>query len=393
VARARPGTPTEWSHKSPVDTTMLLIIAALTVAGIVAVFSASYPSTSRPLEDGTPGNAYRLLVTQSLHAALGALLCLLCSYIHPRRFHDWALRGLIAAVFLMLLVFTPLGVEMGGTRGWLRLGPVMFQPCEFAKIALIVFLARCISAAKEWPTRQVYTYAAAMGTTGLMCGICLVQNDLGSAAVMFCFGLTAIFFAGLRWWAVALTWGLASVLGLGLAWVEPYRWRRITAFLHPTHDTDDTAYQIIRMLIACARGGLIGPGLGLSREKWLGLPARHTDAIFCVIASELGFIGAATLVLVFLVFMYRGVALARLQPDGFSSILVASLASCIALQAFINMGVATGVLPCTGITLPFISAGGSSLLMTLAASGIILSLSRQARARSKEAQSECQQAA
>ncbi|MBM3498734.1 MAG: cell division protein FtsW, partial [Armatimonadetes bacterium] len=331
--------------------------------------------------------------TQGAHAVLGGLLCLFCSHMPPERFRAWAKYAFVASIFLMLLVFTPLGVEMGGARRWVRIGPLMFQPSEPTKIALILYLARCVTAARDWPKRQLHTYAAAMLSLGLVCGICLLQRDMGSAVVIFCFGLAVIFFAGLRWWAVALTWAGASVVGFYLAWVEPYRWRRITAFLHPTRDTDDTAYHVIRMLITCARGGLIGPGPGISREKWLALPARHTDAIFCVIASELGFIGAATLVLVFLLFLYRGLALARLQPDRYSAILLASLVTAIVLQAFVNMGVATGLLPCTGITLPFISAGGSSLVMTLVASGMILSLSRQARIRRKEAPAECPQAA
>jgi cell division protein FtsW len=376
-----------------VDVTTLLIIIGLTVGGIVAVFSASWPVTSRPLSDGTPGDPYKFLVSQTIYAILGGLFCTLFSYLPPERFRRCAKWSFAVSLILMLLVFTPLGVEMGGARRWIRIPPLMFQPSELAKVALIVYLARCVTTSREWPRKQLYTYTACMLATLLVSGLCLLQRDMGSAVVTFCCGLIVLFYAGLRWWAVAFTWAFATLTGVYLAWVEPYRWERITAFLHPTRDTDDTAYHIIRMLITCARGGLIGPGPGLSREKWLALPARHTDAIFCVIASELGFVGAAALVAVFLLLLYRALDLARRQPDRFSTVLMAGLGTSIVLQALVNMGVATGCLPCTGITLPFISAGGSSLLMTLVASGMLLSLSRQAHSRQREEEPECRQAA
>jgi len=382
-----------WSPQQPVDVNTLLTVIGLTVAGILAVFSASWPVTSRPMSDGTPGDPYKFLVSQTIYAILGGLLCTLFSYLPPERFRRAAKWGFLASIVLMLLVFTKLGVEMGGARRWLRIGPVMFQPSELAKLALIVYLARCVTGAKEWQHKQLHAYVACMLATAVVSGLCLLQHDMGSAVIAFCFGLVVLFFAGLRWWAVALTWAFATTVGLYLAWIEPYRWRRITAFLHPTEDTDDTAYHIIRMLITCARGGLIGPGPGLSREKWLALPARHTDAIFCVIASELGFLGAAALAIAFLLLMYRVLQLARRQPDRFAMILIASLGTCLVLQAFVNMGVATGCLPCTGITLPFISAGGSSLLATLMASGMILSLSRQAEPDEEEDPSQCPVAA
>jgi len=383
----------KWSPRAPVDVTTLLIIIGLTVAGILAVFSASWPVTSRPLDDGSLGDPYKFLVSQTVYAILGGVFCILFSYTSPERFRRSAKWGFALSILLMVLVFTPLGVEMGGARRWLRIGPLMFQPSELAKLALIVYLARCVTTPKEWPRKQSYTYCACMAAVLLISGLCMLQRDMGSAAVTFCFGLVVLFYAGLRWWMVAGTWALATLVGLYLAWIESYRWERITAFLHPTRDTDDTAYHIIRMLITCARGGLIGPGPGLSREKWLALPARHTDAIFCVIASELGFVGAAALVIVFLLFMFRALNLARRQPNPFSTVLLAGLGTSIVLQAFVNMGVATGCLPCTGITLPFISAGGSSLLMTLVACGMILSLSRQAAPEGEQEAAECLPAA
>ncbi|MGQ9730857.1 MAG: FtsW/RodA/SpoVE family cell cycle protein [Candidatus Zipacnadales bacterium] len=373
-----------WSLRSPVDVTILLMIVSLTVTGILAVFSASWPVASRPSSNGGPGDPYQFLVSQTLYAVLGGVFCLLFAHLNPVRVGQFARLMLGLSLVLMVLVFTNLGEERGGARRWLDMGPLTFQPSEFAKLALILYLARSITAAKEWPRRQFRTYLASMVVTGVIAGLCILQRDLGSAVIVFSFAIVVLFFAGLKWWAVAVTGLSAAALGLYFAWIEPYRWERITTFLHPTQDTDDTAYQVIRMLIACARGGIIGPGPGLNRDKWMALPVSHTDAIYCVIASELGFVGAATLTIVFLLFAWRVMDLARRQPDRFSMVLLASLGTCIVLQAFINMGVATGCLPCTGLPLPFISAGGSSLLITLCMSGLILSLSRQATPDERE---------
>lgn len=367
-----------WSRKSPADATLVLIVVNLTLVGVLAVFSASWPFDSRPLPDGTPGDPYRTLVRQALHAGIGGLLCVLFSYLPPHAFGRAAKVGLFSSIVLMGLCFSRWGVSAGGAHRWLRLGPVVFQPSELAKLALILYLARCVTTPKDWPRKQSYTFLAALVATITVSGLCLLQKDLGSAALAFAFGMVVLFYAGGRWHLIGAAWLLGSLACFYFAWIEPYRWRRITAFLHPTCDIDDSAYHVTTMLIACARGGLIGPGPGLSREKWLGLPNAHNDAIYCVIASELGFIGAAILAIVFLWLMFRTLDLARRQPDRFATILLSSLGSCIVLQAFVNMAVATGCLPCTGINLPFISAGGSSLVVTLIASGMMLSLSRQA---------------
>jgi cell division protein FtsW len=369
----------KWRPDLPVDDVLLVLIVSLVVAGIVCVFSASYPEASKPHADGSPGNPYKFLIQQTIYALAGGLACAIFAYISPARIRRWALFGVGAALGLMLAVFIPhVGVAMGGARRWIHLGPFLFQPSEMAKVALIAFVAWRVSQVRDWATGQYRVYAASMLATVLFCGLCVLQRDLGSAVVTFSVVFAALFFAGVnaRWLGATC---VAAVLGaLCLARMEPYRWERITAFLHPTRDTGDTSYHIARMLVTLSRGGLFGQGLGLSREKWLALPARHTDSIFSVIGAELGFVGAVALVLTFLFLVRRTILLARRQPDTFSAVLTAGLGSAIGIQAFINMGVACGLLPCTGLTLPFISAGGSSLVCTLIASGMLLSLSRQA---------------
>lgn len=353
----------KWRRTAPVDATLLLMIAGFAVTGIVIVFSATAPESG-----------YHYLIKQSAYAAIGAVLCAALSFVSPERLRRLALPGFLFAIVLMILAFTPLGIVRNGAPRWVWPG---FQPSEFAKLALILLLARCIAGARDWPKSQLDTYVACMTLTLSVCTLCLLQRDLGSAVVVFCFGVIILFFAGLNAYALSATVAAAGAAALGFARLEEYRWERIIAFLHPTQDPADTGYQIARMLCTVARGGLIGEGMGLCREKWLGIPAIEADAVYCVIAAELGFLGAAALVVAFFFFARRAVILSRSRPDFFSSILMAGLGSAIALQAFINMGVATGCVPCTGLTLPFISHGGSSLISTLAGAGILLSLSRQ----------------
>lgn len=353
----------KWHRSLPVDATLVLMVLGFAATGVVVVFSAT-----------APGSGFRYLIRQSAYAGVGAALCVVLSCVSPDRLRRLALPGFLVSIGLMLLTFTPLGIVKNGAPRWVQPG---FQPSEFAKLALILMLARCLAGAREWPRKQLDTYIACMTLTLGLCALCLFQRDLGSAVVAFCFGMIALFFAGLNGYAVTGTALAAGAAALAFARLETYRWERITAFLDPTRDPGDTGYQICRMLCTVARGGLIGEGVGLSREKWLGIPAIEADAVYCVIAAELGFIGAAALVVAFFFFARRAVILSRRQPDFFSSVLMASLGSAIALQAFINMGVATGCVPCTGLTLPFISHGGSSLISTLAGAGILLSLSRQ----------------
>jgi cell division protein FtsW len=353
----------KWHRSLPVDAVLVLMIVGFAATGIVVVFSAT-----------APGSGVKYLIRQSAYAGLGGILCALFSYMSPDSLRRLALWGFLAAIGLMLLTFTPLGIVRNGAARWVQPG---FQPSEFAKLALILMLARCLAGARDWPKRQLDTYIACMTLTLGVCALCLLQRDLGSAILVFCFGMITLYFAGLNVYAVTGTVVTAATAALAFARMEEYRWERITAFLDPTRDPVDVGYQVCRMLCTVARGGLIGEGVGLSREKWLGIPAIEADAVYCVVAAELGFIGAAALVVAFFFFIRRAVVLARSQPDFFSSVLMASLGSAIALQAFINMGVATGCVPCTGLTLPFISHGGSSLLTTLAAAGIMLSLSRQ----------------
>jgi cell division protein FtsW len=381
-AEREPSAPTpirQWRAGLPVDDHLLVLIVGLVVVGIVYVFSATFPTAGRPLASGASGNPYRFLIQQSVYAGIGAILCTIFSYVPPQRIRRWTVIGFAVALGLMVAVLIPgIGVVQGGARRWLPLGPILFQPSEPAKLALIALVAWRISQVRDWRRGQGRAFLGALLPAGLFAGLCAAQPDLGSAAVMFSSVLATLFFAGVNGGAIVVT-GLGAVAaGLGYARIEPYRWERITAFLDPTRDPGDTTYHISRMLVTLARGGLFGQGFGMSREKWIGLPARHTDSIFCVIGSELGFIGAAALVIAFLWFVRRAISLAARQPDRYSAVLMGGLASAIGLQAFINMGVACGLLPCTGLTLPFISAGGSSLVCALAASGIMLSLSRQA---------------
>ena len=326
----------KWSHRTPVDQMLVVLVVILTLVGILAVFSASWPHSSRPSEDGIPGDPYEFLVSQTRFAVVGGLACIAFAFVAPLHLKRLALVGyVVSLVFLVLCLL--IGVEMGGARSWLKIGPIQFQPSEVAKLMLILMLARVVGTPRKWPKvwpeereerwpkEQVMTYAWCIGLTLPVAGLCVAQPDLGTAVLAFCFGLVAIFFAGIRHTWIALTTTGAFTAALFLAWIEPYRWERITAFLHPFRDTADTGYQISRMLITIARGGLLGQGFGLSKVKWISLPARHTDSIYCIIAGELGLVGAAVLVAVFFLLARRALILARTQPDTFSAVAMATL--------------------------------------------------------------------
>jgi len=364
------------------DQRLLLVVAALAVLGIVMVLSASFPVASRSGPDGAPGDPFEYLKSHLLFAVVGLVGCVLAACLPLRAVRGLAVPLFAVAAVLMVLVFVPpIGAEpMGGAHRWIHL-PMgrFFQPSELAKVAIVLLLAWCASRAVERGESLRLTYGCGLGAAALMGGLCVAQRDLGSAVVCFLLTVMMLFLAGVRLETLLLPLAGGVLGALALAWKEPYRWQRVTAFLDPEADMQGSTYHVIRMLLALARGGIFGVGLGRSPEKWYALPARHTDSIFCVIGGELGFIGGVVVIAAFVWLAWRSVRVARSQNDAFGRLLASGLGCGIALQALVNIGVATGSLPCTGLTLPLISYGGSSLLMTLLAAGLLFGLSAEGR--------------
>lgn len=287
---------------------------------------------------------------------------------------------LLVAIGLLILVVIPgIGIYRLGARRWLGAGPLTFQPSEAAKFAFIMWLANYLA---HNPRDIRYFFRGLMPgllVLGLLFGLIMLEPDLGTSLALAGTGALMLFAAG----AELSHLGMLGVVGaagvFALAKIDAERWSRITTFLNPWADPTDSGYQIIQALLAFGSGGLFGVGLGASRQKYFYLPERHTDMIFAVLGEELGFIGSLLVLLLFFAFAWRGYRIAIQAPDRFTSLLAAGVTSLITLQAAMNIAVVTASIPSTGIPLPFLSYGGSSLLITLSGVGILLGVSRYCR--------------
>jgi cell division protein FtsW len=340
--------------------------------GLVMVLSASEYSALIHYDD-----SFYFFKRQLLWALIGLSLMFMVMNWDYRNWHRWAIPMLALAFLLLILVLIPgIGREVSGSSRWLEVGPLTFQPSEFIKLCLVVFTAYGLSRKGELVrsfTRGLLPFLIMLAAAA---GLILLQPDLGTAVTITGTILIMFFAAGAK---ISVLAGLAGagVVAVGLAIVmAPYRMQRFLAFLDPWQDPQGSGFQIIQSLYALGSGGLFGAGLGQGKQKFLYLPAQHTDFIFAVIGEELGFIGAALVISFFAVFVWRGLRVAVTAPDSFSSLLATGLTVGIALQAIINIGVVTGSMPITGITLPFVSFGGTSLIFTLIGVGILLNISK-----------------
>lgn len=350
----------------------------LMVLGLVFVFSASFPVAGRPDALGMPGDPYHYLVEHSQYVALALALMLATSLIPPAAIRSVAVPGFALCLGLIALtLFSPWGVSHGGAPRWLKLpGLPEFQPAEPTKVAFIALLASVLARRDEGAEDSASSYGAVLVVTGVLGVLMLMQRDQGMATIFVLIVLTMLFFAGMKLsHLLPLGLGIGGV-GLLLAYQEPYRWRRIVAFIDPEHALSDDRYHIISMLIAQARGGITGLGLGMCPDKWRSLPAAHTDSIFSVIGSELGLIGAVVVLVGIALLTHRALLIARHSRSAFGFYLTAGIAAMLVLQSIAHIAVNTSCMPCTGLTLPFISGGGTSLLSASIAAGMVLAVSR-----------------
>uniref|UniRef100_A0A7C2ICX5 Stage V sporulation protein E n=1 Tax=Ammonifex degensii TaxID=42838 RepID=A0A7C2ICX5_9THEO len=355
----------------PPDFILFLTVLLLLSIGVVMVFSASeYYALVRY------NDAFYFFKRQFLYAALGLGGMFFFLNYDYRNFKHLATPLLCLALSFLVLVLLPgVGHTSHGAQRWINLGPVTFQPSEVVKFGVVVFTASWLSQ-RQGAVRRLREIIPLLGITCLAAVLILLQPHLGTAValtgtvfiMLFCAGmpLTTLSFLGVG--------GLAAV-GAAVC-LEPYRLKRFLAFLNPWKDPQVSGFHIIQSLYAIGSGGLFGMGLGQGKQKFLYLPEQHTDFIFAVIAEELGFIGATLVIILFLILIWRGLRIALYAPDTFASLLAAGIITGIALQALINIGGVTGSLPVTGIPLPFISSGGTALVFTLAAVGVLLNISR-----------------
>lgn len=368
---ARPSTK---PNHGPVDLVAFGTIMALLVIGIMTVFSASYTTALYMY-----GDPHYFIKRQLLWAFIGIIGMLVMMRIDYRKLRPWALPALLVAVLLLGIVLV-VGTEARGGQRWLEIGPIRFQPSELSKIALVNFLAAYVAFIGDKMGRFWSGFVVPMAVVGLVAGLVALE-DLGTAVVIMGTGALMLFVAGTRPIYLMLA-GIGGALG-GWFFIQQdaVRMKRITAFLDPWADPQGAGWNIIQSLYAIGSGGIFGLGLTQSRQKFAYLPEQYTDFIFSVLAEELGFVATTTVVCLFFVLAWRGLRISLRAPDLFGAMLAVGITAMIVFQAFLNMGVVTGSLPVTGITLPLISFGGSSLSVTLASLGILLNISKAAERR------------
>ncbi|MSU45046.1 MAG: cell division protein FtsW [Candidatus Zambryskibacteria bacterium] len=308
---------------------------------------------------------------------LGVIACIITSQIDYKIYRKYAFYIYIIAVLFTLAVFIPgLGVEYGGAHRWIKLGLLSFQPSEFLKIGFIIFLSAWIASVKDKARTFRYGLLPFIILTFITGVILLIQPDTDTFAITVFAGI-AIYIVGGGRWRYILILGIIGIMGVGvLAYTRPYVKSRITTFIYPSMNSLSSGYQIQQSLIAVGSGGIFGRGFGQSIQKFNVLPEPIGDSIFAVASEEFGFVGAVSIILLFIFFAFRGLKIANKVPDSFGRLMVVGIVIMITSQAFVNIGAMVGVLPLSGITLPFISHGGTALFMTLAEVGIILNISK-----------------
>jgi cell division protein FtsW len=353
---------------------LLLSTSGLLLAlGLVMVLSAS-----SIVAYATSGSPWGFFAKQALWIAIGLPMMWLASRMPLPRFRSLSYPALVATIIGLIMVLIPgLGVSANGATRWVGVGPFTIQPSEIAKLALVLWgadlLVRKRRLLGEW--RHLLVPLLPMAT--LICLLIMLQPDLGTAMVTFSVVLALLWVVGAPGRLFGSVLAAVATIGSLLAVLEPYRLQRLTSFADPFADAQNTGYQAVQGLLALSSGGWWGLGLGASREKWSYLPHAHTDFILAIIGEELGLLGTLLVVVLFGVLTYAGIRVAQRCGDPFGRLVAAGITTWITAQALINMGAVVGLLPITGIPLPLISFGGSSLVPTLFAIGILLSLAKQ----------------
>lgn len=341
---------------------------ALTAFGVVMMYSASHI-----LALDRFGDALYFVKRHVLWVGIGFAVMLGVSRLRLEWLQKMAYPILVLSFVALALVFVPgIGRAAGGARRWAAIGPIAFQPAEVAKLGLVIFLAHFLSVKSDRLKEWKYGFLPPVAVIALVLALILMQPDLGTAILIAAVGGLLLFIAGARWLHLAGCAVASAPLLYWLVFATPWRRRRILAFLDPFESARDAGYQLVQSLLALGRGGVGGLGLGQGKQKLLYLPEPHTDFIYAVVGEELGLIGALAVAALFALLLWRGMRMAAQSEDLFRSLLAAGLTLLVTLQGLLNMAVVAGLLPTTGMPLPLISLGGTSMIVTLAALGLLI---------------------
>jgi len=351
------------------------LAALLTLLGVVMVLSASSVNDLRLYDD-----AWHHLKRQLSWLFLGLAAMVTMMRIDYQRLRVWGVPLMVVSALLLGLVLVPgVGVRTNGSARWIDVGPVTFQPSEMAKFAVVVYMASLLSRPGSASAGTGSMLRWTLLVSGSVGALLMAEPDFGTTVIVGALTFSALFFAGIRFRTLGFlgVGGLSLMAGLSLS--SGYRRQRLRGLFDPWTDPLNTGWQSIQSAIAISNGGLDGVGLGASRAKWGFLPFAHTDFIYAIVAEELGLIGAGLVLLGYLLIGLVGLSTAVRAPDAFGQLLAAGVTTWIVVQALINIGGVMGILPITGVPLPFVSSGGSSLVMTMGAFGVLLNVARQAR--------------
>jgi cell division protein FtsW len=353
-------------------------VVVLNVIGVVMVLSASSVAALRDY-----GSSWVIFEKQLMWVLAGSAALFVGSRTDYRRWRKFALPLIVVSVALLLLVLVPgVGINVYGSSRWLGAGSFRMQPSELAKLAILLFSADLLAKRSNRMGDTRSTLRPVLAVFGVLAVLIMKQPDMGTTMALACIVLAILFVAGTPLPSLAKVAAFGLTAAVVLARLEPYRWARIVSFRKPFADASNTGYQLAQSLVGLGSGHIFGVGLGASRAKWGYLPHAHTDFIFAVIGDELGLIGTILVVSLFVAFAFLGVRTAVRAPDRFGMLVATGVTASICGQAFINIGAVIGILPVTGVPLPFVSFGGSSLVIAMAATGLLLSVARQGRVAS-----------
>jgi cell division protein FtsW len=362
--------------RPPTYVLLCATVAVLNVVGLVMILSAS--SVAALSNYGSSWYFFNRQLGWAFVGAVAFVIAARVDYHAWRRITPYVLIG--TGVLLFAVLVPGIGIVVDGSRRWLGYGPLRMQPSELAKIALLLFCAEVLTRRAE-SLHDWRAWSPVLTVGGGLCFLVIVEPDLDSTVVFGLIAASMLLVAGARMKHMSTLIVAGVTLSALLAVAVPYRRARVFAFLDPWSDTSNTGYQIAQSLIALGSGGVDGVGLGAGRAKWMFLPNAHTDFIFAIIGEELGLVGCLLVLALFAGFGLVGYHVARTAPDRYGMLLAAGVTTWVVGQAAINLGAVVGLLPVSGITLPFLSAGGSSLVFSMIGAGMLANVARQSHAR------------
>ena len=357
-------------RKAPYDVNLLFPVLFLVGIGIVMIYSASSALALKKF-----GNDYFFLKKQGVFAIAGVVVLVICRHVPYRYYRSLTYPILLLALILLLAVhLSPFGHSAGGSTRWLRFGSVSFQPSEFARLALVIYLAYSLSKKMEQVREFKIGFLPHVVIFGIFAFLILLEPDFGSVVILAAITWIMLFAGGVRLFHLTVTLSPLIPAAYFFMMDAQYRVKRVMSFMNPWEYSSDEGYQIIHSLLAFGTGGVWGVGIGKGYQKLFYLPEPHTDFIFSIVGEELGLIGVLFILGLYGMITWRGIIISRKTPDLFGSYLAIGLTASVALQVIINMGVTLGLLPTKGLVLPFLSYGGSSLILNMASIGIIMNI-------------------